>query len=144
MMKKWLLAMLLMSLGILASAESRTIEIRARKFFYSPNIVRVAKGETITVRLISEDVMHGFYLDGYGIETHSQPGSDGSLTFTADKTGRYNYRCSVTCGEFHPFMVGYFVVTPNTRFYSFAGLVGLLGLGSALGIFLRKKKVGDG
>lgn len=144
MNKKSLLVVLLVGLGVAAAAESRTIEIRARKFSYSPNIVRVAKGETITVRLISEDVMHGFYLDGYGIETHSQPGSDGSLTFTADKTGRFNYRCSVTCGEFHPFMVGYFVVTPNTRFYAFAGLVGLLGLGSAVGIFLRKKKGSDG
>ena len=141
MKKKCLLALLLIGLGCMAVAETRTIEISARKFSYTPHIVRVAKGDEITIRLISEDVVHGFYLDGYGIETHTQPGSDGSLTFVADKTGRFNFRCSATCGEFHPFMVGYLVVKPNTRFYAFAGSVGLIGLGSALGIFFRRKKV---
>ena len=93
MKKKWLLAVLLIGLGSMVVAESRTIEISAKKFSYSPNIITVAKGDNITIRLISEDVMHGFYLDGYAVETHAQPGSDASLTFVADKTGRFNFRC---------------------------------------------------
>ncbi len=123
-----------------AGAEKRIIEIKARKFFYSPNIIRVRRGDEITIRLISEDVQHGFFLDGYEVRTSAHPGLDGSVSFIADKAGRYNFRCSVTCGEFHPFMVGYLVVGPNIRFYLFIVIIGLIGLASLAVILLTRKK----
>ena len=44
-------------------AEERFLEIRARKFSYTPHIIRVNKGDLVKVRLVSEDVTHGFFLD---------------------------------------------------------------------------------
>lgn len=120
-------------LGAAVGADAdRVIEIRARRFAYEPNIVRVQKGETVQIRLISEDVRHGLYLDGYELQTTASPGQEGTLKFVADKTGRYSFRCAVTCGEFHPYMIGYLVVEPNWRYYGGIGLVGLMGLGSLL------------
>ncbi len=113
-------------------AEKKIIEVRAKKFEYKPNIIKVNKGDTVTVRLISEDVHHGFYLDGYEISTFAHPGQDGSLTFIANKTGRFSFRCSNTCGEFHPYMIGYLIVEPNYRYYFFIGLTILFGVGNLL------------
>ncbi|MCQ9208728.1 MAG: cupredoxin domain-containing protein [Omnitrophica bacterium] len=118
---------------------SRTIEIKAKKFSYTPNIIEVNKGERVKIRLISEDVTHGFYLDGYGLETKANPGQDSSISFVADKTGRFAFRCSVTCGEFHPYMIGYLVVGPNLRFRNYVFLTLFLGLGSLAVIFLKKR-----
>ncbi len=40
------------------------------------------------------------------------------------------FRCSVTCGEFHPYMVGYLKVGFNWNLYAGAFLILLLGIGS--------------
>lgn len=141
-MRKAVLTITLLAIAALqVGAAQRIIEIKARKFFYKPHIIRVRRGDEITIRLISEDVQHGFFLDGYGVRTSAYPGQDGSVSFIADKTGRYNFRCSVTCGEFHPFMVGYLVVGPNIRFYLFIVIIGLIGLAS-LAIVLKSRKKG--
>lgn len=121
--------------------QERFFEIKAKKFFYTPNIIEVNKGDLVRVRLISEDVHHGFYVDGYGISTSAHPGQDGSLKWTADKPGRFCFRCSVTCGEFHPYMVGYLVVKPNSRYNLFAGAIIIAGFGSLLLVFRKKENV---
>ena len=122
-----------------ALAAEKFIEIKAKKFSYTPNIIKVNKGDRVKIRLVSEDVHHGFFLDGYGVRTSAHPGQEGSLTFVADKTGRYSFRCSVTCGEFHPYMVGYMIVGPNSRFWFFAAIVLFIGLGNVLLTLSRKK-----
>lgn len=120
--------------------EDRLFEIKAKRFEYNPNIIKVNKGDRVRIRLISEDVTHGFYLDGYGLETKTHPGQDGSLVFIAEKAGRFAFRCSVTCGEFHPYMVGYLVVEPNLRFYAFGLLTFVIAIGSVLLIFRRRSQ----
>ena len=122
-----------------AFAEERSIEIRAKKFSYTPNIIKVNRGDVVNIRLISEDVSHGFYLDAYNIKTSAHPGQDGNLKFVADKTGRFSFRCSVTCGEFHPYMVGYMVVGPNSRFLVFVFLTIALGIVSFAFMAFRRR-----
>ena len=141
MKKKGITIFILGCLFISASAfaDERFFEVKAKRFSYNPNIIRVKKGDRVRIRLISEDVHHGFFLDGYNIETSALPGKEGGLEFTADKSGRFTFRCSVTCGDFHPYMVGYLHVSPNRKFISGILIVLLFGLGS-LGITLRKKK----
>ncbi len=122
-----------------AFAEERLLELRAKKFSYTPNIVEVNKGDVVNIRLISEDVHHGFYLDGYSVTTSAHPGQDGNVKFVADKTGRFSFRCSVTCGEFHPYMVGYLVVGPNSRFLVYVFLTIALGVVSFAFIAFRRR-----
>lgn len=123
-----------------AFAEEQFFEITAKKFSYTPETIRVKKGDSVTIRLMSEDVTHGLYLDGYGLETRAHPGQDGSISFVADKTGRFAFRCSVTCGEFHPYMVGFLVVDPNSRLYGFATVILVLGFGSLSALYIKKGK----
>jgi cytochrome c oxidase subunit 2 len=116
--------------GSISLAEEKFFEIKAKKFVYTPNIIKVNKGDQVKIRLISEDVHHGLFLDGYGIKTSAHPGQEGSLDFVANKSGRFSFRCSVTCGEFHPYMIGYLIVEPNIRLYFYILLTLILGVGS--------------
>lgn len=106
-----------------SAAEPRVITILAKRFVYTPSQIKVQKGERITIRLESLDVTHGLFLDGYGINIKARPGLVGKATFVADKSGRFTFRCSETCGEFHPYMVGFMEVTPNSRFHLFVGIM---------------------
>jgi cytochrome c oxidase subunit 2 len=123
-----------------AFSEEQFFEITAKKFSYTPKTMRVSRGDEVTIRLLSEDVTHGLYLDGYRLETRAHPGLDGSISFIADKTGRFAFRCSITCGEFHPYMVGFLIVEPNTRLYGFAVLTLVIGFGSLLALIIKKRK----
>lgn len=104
--------------------EPRVITILAKRFVYTPSRITVQKGELITIRLESLDVTHGLYMDGYGIDIKARPGLIGKATFVADKPGRFTFRCSETCGEFHPYMVGFMEVAPNSRFGLFLAVMG--------------------
>jgi len=111
--------------------EPRVINITAKRFEYTPNRISIKKGELVTFRLESLDVTHGLYIDGYGVKLKARPGLIGKATFQADKSGRFTFRCSETCGEFHPYMVGFLSVTPNDRFNYF-----IWGIGAAFAIIL--------
>lgn len=119
--------------GVLAwrtpAPQDRFLAVTAQRFSYTPHIIHVSRGDRITLRLLSKDVHHGFYLDGYDLETNARPGQEGSLQFVADRTGRFSFRCSTTCGPFHPYMVGYLKVGPDYRLLGSLWLIGsLLGL----------------
>ncbi|NIS38580.1 4Fe-4S binding protein, partial [Candidatus Saccharibacteria bacterium] len=121
----------------------RTIEIKARRYAYNPNIIRVNQGESVVIKLISEDVTHGFYLDGYEKEFFVPPGEIRVMGFKADKSGRFTFRCSVTCGEFHPYMVGYLKVLPNQPYQTGLFLVALLGIASLAWTRTRRGNLQD-
>ena len=120
--------------------EPKIINILAKRFVYMPSEITLQKGELVTLRLESLDVTHGLYLDGYEIDLKARPGKVGKATFRADKTGRFTFRCSETCGEFHPYMIGYMTVEPNSRYHLFVVVVLGLGIVAAIILFRRKPK----
>lgn len=125
------------------SGDRRVIEVSARRYEYTPSVINVKKGETVTIKLTSEDVTHGFHLDGYGEETEIPPGDVKVVGFKADKTGRFTFRCTVTCGHFHPYMVGQLNVLPNRTYQAGVVLVLLVGLGSLVLQKSRNSRRGD-
>lgn len=121
----------------------RVITIKAKRFEYEPSMINVRQGELVTIRLDALDVTHGFYLDGYGVKIKASPGEIGKATFRADQTGRFTFRCSETCGEFHAYMIGYMMVGTNTQFHVF--VIATLCAGALLlvaGVISSRKKTG--
>ncbi len=140
----FILAALFLFAGMsLCNAAQRSFEITARKFSFEPGIIHVNRGDTVRIRLVSEDVTHGIFIDGYGIQANASPGSDGSLTFVADKGGRYTFRCTVTCGEFHPYMTGFLVVQRNSLTWIFGVLLVLGALINLLAVAAKRKRKGS-
>lgn len=105
------------------------IEMEARQWEFGPGIITVNEGDLVRIHLISMDVDHGFYLDGYGVKREAEAGRTTTIEFVADRPGRWMYRCSTTCGSFHPYMIGWLRVRPN--WYAGAGwaVTALAGLG---------------
>ena len=96
-----------------AAPQERHVTVSARSFAFEPGTVHVNRGDTVIVNLESTDVVHGLYVDGYGLATQAEPGRPGQLSFVADRTGAFRFRCNVACGNLHPFMIGKLVVGPN-------------------------------
>lgn len=107
--------------------QERNFQIEASQFAYSPSIFRVNPGDTVNIQLISTDVVHGLYVDGYDVSVQADPGQTQTLSFVADKQGSFRFRCNVTCGAMHPFMIGKMTVGTNDWLYRSVGLV-VLGI----------------
>ena len=128
-----LLAALALALPVPALAAPPTthhLTLDMAQYEFAPGRVRVNAGDTVVLTLEADDVVHGFYLDGYGIQQRVEPGISQQVTFTADRRGKFRYRCSVSCGPMHPFMIGELIVGPNTFFWRAVALalVALAGL----------------
>ncbi len=108
-----LVLVLLAPIPLQAAPQERRISISARSFAYEPGTVRVNQGDTVVIDLESTDVVHGLYVDGYGVSAQAEPGRPAQLTFVANRTGAFRFRCNVSCGSLHPFMIGKLVVGPN-------------------------------
>lgn len=114
--------------------QERTFQIDVRQYAYSPSELKVNAGDTVTIQLVSTDVVHGLYVDDYDISVEADPGQSATLTFTADKPGSFRFRCNITCGAMHPFMIGKLTVGTNNWLYRSIGLAGLAVLGVVLSI----------
>jgi cytochrome c oxidase subunit II len=114
------------------TAQERTFRIEARQFAYSPSELVVNPGDTVTIELVSTDVVHGLYIDGYDLSVAADPGQTATMTFTADQSGSFRFRCSVTCGAMHPFMIGKLTVGTNAWLLRSVGLAVVAVLGSLL------------
>lgn len=100
----------------------RTFRVEASQFAYSPAVLSVNPGDTVTIELVSTDVVHGLYVDGYGVSVTADPGQTVRLTFLANKPGSFRFRCNITCGALHPFMIGKMQVGTNTLLWRAIGL----------------------
>jgi heme/copper-type cytochrome/quinol oxidase subunit 2 len=85
----------------------------------------VNPGDTVTLQLVSTDVVHGLYVDGYDVSVEADPGQTATLTFVADRSGSFRFRCNVTCGAMHPFMIGKLTVGTNHWLFRSIGLAAL-------------------
>jgi heme/copper-type cytochrome/quinol oxidase subunit 2 len=111
----------------------RQVRVEASSFEFRPGVVEVNPGDQVTMELVSTDVVHGLYLEGYDLQIVAEPGQTTTLSFTADRAGTFRFRCSVTCGPLHPFMIGKLKVGNNNLLWrgvalaTLAALVGLWG-----------------
>src|SRR5215216_6365399 len=117
--------------------QERTFRVDARQFAYSTSELNVNAGDTVTLQLVSNDVVHGLYVDGYDISVEADPGQTATLTFTANKPGSFRFRCNITCGAMHPFMIGKLTVGTNAWLYRSFGMT-LLAIVGVL-IFVKQK-----
>jgi heme/copper-type cytochrome/quinol oxidase subunit 2 len=112
-----------------SALQQRTFRIDARQFAYSPSELKVNTGDRVTIELVSNDVVHGLYVDEYNVSVEADPGQSAILTFVANKSGSFRFRCNVTCGAMHPFMIGKLTVGANDGLYRSIGLAGISLIG---------------
>ena len=84
-----------------ASQEPRVIEIHAKRFGFTPNEVRLKKGEAVKLVLTSEDVTHGFFQRALKIDEDIESRKTTEITLTPDTAGSYTVICDHFCGSGH-------------------------------------------
>jgi cytochrome c oxidase subunit 2 len=94
----------------LAAQTPKEIEIMAMKFDFTPDVVKVKRGQPVTLVLSSIDRIHGFKMPDFGVRTDIVPGEERRLTITPDKPGSFVFFCDVFCGDGHEDMAGTLVV----------------------------------
>ena len=115
-----------------ATPQERSFEVDARQYAYSPSELQVNQGDTVSIQLVSTDVVHGLYIDGYDVSIEADPGQTASLTFIANKSGSFRFRCNITCGAMHPFMIGKLTVGTDNWLYRSIVLAALAVFGAVI------------
>jgi heme/copper-type cytochrome/quinol oxidase subunit 2 len=126
-----------------AAPTRRTFRVEASQFAYDSSVLTVNQDDIVTIELVSQDVVHGLYVDSYGVSVTADPGQTSTLTFTADKAGSFRFRCNVTCGALHPFMIGKIQVGPNTTLIRAIGVTVMAGLAASM-LFPNSSRINTG
>ena len=94
-------------LGVLLSSSStsadpdRTIEVHARRFAFEPAEISVKAGETVRLRLISDDVPHSLLVKPLNIDLAAAKSKPGETLLKPSAPGNYPGRCGRFCGSGH-------------------------------------------
>ena len=78
--------------------------------------LELPEGETTTIKLVSNDVVHGFYIPAFNFSRYALPGVTNYFDFTPTRTGSYVGRCSQLCGLYHAEMLFHVRVVRSAEF----------------------------
>lgn len=70
------------------------------------NELHIPVGKPVQLTLISQDVIHGFFVPEFRIKRDALPGRYNTMWFTPTKTGKYRIYCTEYCGTGHSEMTG--------------------------------------
>jgi cytochrome c oxidase subunit 2 len=80
------------------------------------NQLHVPVGRDVKMRLVSQDVIHSFYVPAFRVKMDVLPGRYTTAWFRATKTGTYHLFCAEYCGTAHSGMIGQVVVMEPSQF----------------------------
>ncbi len=83
------------------SGVPKVIAITAKRFEFNPKQITLKQGETVTLRVTSADVTHGFFQKELGIDLEIVPGKTAEVTITPRAAGSYTIICDHFCGSGH-------------------------------------------
>lgn len=78
------------------------------------NELHIPVGKPVKLTMISQDVIHGFYVPAFRAKRDVLPGRYNTFWFQATKTGKFHLFCTEYCGTNHSEMGGWvYVMTPH-------------------------------
>jgi len=89
-----------------ATGEVKEFTIDATNYEFDLKEIKVNKGDTVKITLENSQGMHAVKFEGYNKEVQGNK----TISFVADKTGEFEYICSIFCGTGHDKMVGKLIV----------------------------------
>ena len=83
-------------LPIVSDDGTTTVTVIAENFKFTPSEIKVKKGDIVRIVFNNKSGNHDFVLDEFNVKTKQTDGpSTETVEFTADKTGTFEYYCSV-------------------------------------------------
>lgn len=80
------------------------------------NSLHVPVSEPIVITMISEDVIHDFYMPAFRVKADVVPGMYTQIWFQATEVGTYHLFCAEYCGTSHSEMIGEVVVMDSADY----------------------------
>ena len=77
------------------------VEITAKRFAFSPDKITLKAGQTVKLRLHSEDVEHGFFLRPLKLDELIPAGQTIEVNVTPQTAGTFTTICDHFCGANH-------------------------------------------
>lgn len=97
------------------TGQTKEFSMTAKQFAFEPALITVNKGDAVKLFLTTADVAHGISIPAFHASAIIEKDKTTELDFVADKTGMYEFRCSVPCGEGHQQMTGAIEVLEATQ-----------------------------
>lgn len=83
---------------------SRTVEVYVKRFAFSPAELTLKKGETVDIKLVSEDVTHSLSVPELNINREVSKGHPEDVVVTPQSVGDFSGQCGRFCGSGHGMM----------------------------------------
>jgi len=81
----------------MTSTAVKEFNVNGKNFSFDPSQITVKKGDKVKITFKDEDGFHNLVISGYNVETKKiNTGQEQTVEFIADKTGQFEYYCSVT------------------------------------------------
>ena len=95
---------------VLAAPPETVIPVVAKRFDYTPNVIKLKKGVPVVLEVTTRDVVIGFSAPDFGVRADIIPEKVARLRIVPDKTGTFTFVCDIFCGTGHEEMEGTIVV----------------------------------
>lgn len=82
---------------------------------FGPGLV-MPVGKTVEITLVSNDVIHGFYVPQFNFSRYAQPGIRNVFDFNVLRPGIYRAQCTQLCGLYHSKMFFHVVALPLAQY----------------------------
>lgn len=79
------------------SGPVKTFEISGRSYSFTPNEIKVKKGDNVKIIFTNTEGFHDLQIEGYGVGTSQIPANQSdTIDFVANKSGTFQFYCSVS------------------------------------------------
>jgi len=77
----------------------KQVNLFVEEWRWTPNTIRVKKGQHVVLQIESIEGKHAFYLKDYDLNIPLEEGNRVKVEFDADKVGKFPWKCSRPCGD---------------------------------------------
>lgn len=97
------------------------------------NALHIPVDRDVRLTMISQDVIHSFWVPEFRVKADVLPGRYTTLWFRANRTGTYHLNCAEFCGTLHSGMIGKVVVLDGEKYQEWLSGGGEMGSFAATG-----------
>lgn len=83
------------SAGMATEGTVKEFTVDGKNFTFTPELLSVKKGDTVRIKFINSQGFHDFVIDEFKVATPQIKEGEAVVEFIADKTGSFEYYCSV-------------------------------------------------
>ncbi|MGF1671252.1 MAG: cytochrome c oxidase subunit II [Balneolaceae bacterium] len=87
------------------------LQMVSRMWAFQPSRIELPVGAEVDLYLTSQDIIHGFHVEGTNLNLMAVPGSINYMRVKFDKPGTFLFACHEFCGAAHHTMAGRFIIT---------------------------------